>query len=311
MFSGQGSQYYQMGKTLFDRVSSFRNHMIHLDEIIYSMNGTHVLEEVFDGSKQKTELFSNVLYTHPAIFMVEYSLAKLLMEEGIKPDFLLGTSMGEFASAVLSGVIELKDALRILIKQAAAFKTYCQKGGMIAVLSDLELYYKTQSLYQNSEIVAVNFKSHFVISAGIDEIRMAEEFLRQSKTAYFRLPVDHGFHSRSIDSAEYSCLKELDSCVYKHAEIPMISCLDGNVINRITNTYLWDVVRKPIEFAKAISTMEQLGSYEYIDLGPSGTLANFVKYNLTIESQSRHSSIITPYSDELQNLDKARRMLCN
>jgi Polyketide synthase modules and related proteins len=311
MFSGQGSQYYQMGKTLFDSITCFRNYMIHLDEIIYSMSGIRVLEVVFDGSKQKTEQFSNVLYTHPAIFMVEYSLAKLLMEEGIKPDFVLGTSMGEFSSAVLAGVIELKDALRIIIKQAEAFKAYCQKGGMLAVLSDRELYFKTPSLYQNSEIVSVNFKSHFVISAGIDEIRMAEEFLRQSNAAYFRLPVDHGFHSHSIDSAEYSCLKELNSCVFKHAEIPMISCLDGNIINKISKTYLWDVVRKPIEFAKAIGMMEQLGSYEYLDLGPSGTLANFVKYNLTIESQSRHTSIITPYSDELQNLDKARRMLCN
>lgn len=311
MFSGQGSQYYQMGKELFENEKCFRSHMTRLDEIVLNINGISVLDEVFSKTVKKTDVFSNILYTHPAIFMVEYSLGKLLKDEGIEPDYLIGTSMGEFVSAALAGAMDLSDTLEILIKQAEAFRTYCHKGGMIAVLGNPEIYYNSNMLNQNCELVSVNYNSHFVISAGFEEIMIVEKYLKSKDIPYQILPVDFGFHSRSIDPAEEYYLKVLSSCSYKKAEIPMVSCLDGKIIRDFPYDYFWKVVRRPICFTEAINTLEGQGEYLYIDLGPSGTLTNFAKHNLSIESRSQCLSVITPFNNELKNLDNLKKIFDN
>ena len=105
MFSGQGSQYYQMGRELFEGHSIFRDWMYDLDAIAYSAGRQSVLSHLYNETNKISDEFNQLLYSHPAIFMVEYALAQILLDRGIKPDYLLGTSIGEYASAALSEVM--------------------------------------------------------------------------------------------------------------------------------------------------------------------------------------------------------------
>src|SRR5262245_63688851 len=135
MFSGQGSQYFHMGRALYDDNDTFRDWMIRLDDIARGASGRSVIETLYSDAHGKGDPFDRTLLTHPAIFMVEYSLAQSLMRAGVWPDIVLGASLGSFAAAAVAGFIGVEDALTAVMRQATALEECCEPGGMIAVLA--------------------------------------------------------------------------------------------------------------------------------------------------------------------------------
>ena len=117
MFSGQGSQYYQMGKELYEKHPRFKLWMNHCDNIVSPLIETSLIEVLYEQHK-KSEPFDNIVYTNPALLSIEYSLAKILMESGIKPDFFLGYSLGELTAAILSQGISLEQGLQLSVSFA-------------------------------------------------------------------------------------------------------------------------------------------------------------------------------------------------
>ncbi|MEL7145697.1 MAG: acyltransferase domain-containing protein, partial [Bacteroidota bacterium] len=97
MFSGQGSQYYHMGSKLYDANPVFRREMDRLDAIVKAESGRSVVAELYNEQHKFSVPFLSLPLTHPAIFMVEYAMFKTLESEGITPDYVLGSSLGEFA----------------------------------------------------------------------------------------------------------------------------------------------------------------------------------------------------------------------
>jgi len=95
---------------------------------------------------------------------------------------------------------------------------------------------------------------------------------------------------------------------YQLPKIPFISCVYANIITSLQNNYLWEVIRKPILFQQTVQALENNQAYVYLDLGPSGTLANFVKYNLNKHSQSKSFPILTPFGQSLPNLEKVKSL---
>jgi len=90
MFSGQGSQYYQMGKELFILHSTFRKWMLKMDDFVQAQIGTSIIDKIYNEKRGREEQFVRTLWIHPTIFMVEYALTQVLLEEGIKPDYVWG-----------------------------------------------------------------------------------------------------------------------------------------------------------------------------------------------------------------------------
>ena len=307
MFSGQGSQYYQMGKELFEYHPVFQNWMLDLDATAYDICGQSIIDHIYNENRKKSDLFDRTLYTHPAIFMVEYALARVLLEMGIEPDYVLGTSIGEFTSAALADVMTVEESLAALIKQAEILETHCNDGGMLAILHDPSLYHETPYIYENSELASVNFHSHFVISGQIDRLKSIAQCLKEHCISYQLLPVSQAFHSSLIDPAAEIYTEYLNQKSYKPPQIHFISCTYATVLTKINTGYFWEVVRKPIEFQKTLRELEKSGNYIYLDLGPSGTLANFVKYNLPENSGSQSLAILSPFGQDLNNLRRVER----
>lgn len=307
MFSGQGSQYYNMGKELFIEHPVFREWIFKLDRIAREIIGESILEQLYSQKKRKYERFDRTLYTHPAIFMVEYALARVLLESGVEPDYVLGASMGDFVSAVVAGVMGVEETLELVLKQAELFEGCCREGGMLAIIHDTNLYYETPLIYENSELGSVNFNLHFVISGKNERLKMIGEFLEEKKILYQDLPVSFAFHSSLIDPAEIFYINFLKKYILKNPQIPMVSCLYGKLITSLSNDYFWNIAREPIQFSKAIYELENFQSYIYLDLGPSGTLANFTKRNLDKNSESEVYAVITPFDQEFKNLEKIKK----
>jgi bacillaene synthase trans-acting acyltransferase len=301
MFSGQGSQYFEMGRALFDQNRLFRDCMMSLDCVTQDLCGYSIIGELYFAGKRKAMPFSRTLLTHPAIFMVEYSLAHSLIESGLAPDLVLGASMGSFAAAAIAGFLERDVALEAVTKQAMAFEENCEVGGMIAVLDD-PVRFEEGFLRANGELVAVNFSQHFVVSALQAPLSQMETGLRKRNLAYQRLPVSVAFHSQWIDGARdafEACSRRIR---YRKGVVALICCDRAAIVSAIDTNYLWAAARNPIRFREAVSALESWGEYRYIDVGPSGTLATFLKYLLPASSRSTTHTIVTPFGDDLRNL---------
>lgn len=128
MFSGRGSQYYKMGEELYQKNKIFQKWMLRLNDSIYKIIGESIIHLLYSKKYGKRDIFDRTLFTYPAIFMVQYSLAKMLIEEGVNPSYVLGTSLGEFAASAISQILDLEGILDLLIKQAESLEKNCKNG---------------------------------------------------------------------------------------------------------------------------------------------------------------------------------------
>jgi bacillaene synthase trans-acting acyltransferase len=302
MFSGQGSQYYQMGKELYYHNPVFKRWLLHLDNILYQKTGYSIVAEIYNKSKSINDKFDQFLYSHPAIFMVEYALAQTLIERGLEPDYFLGASLGEFTAAAITGILSVEEVLECILKHVELAVSYCRPGSMIAIMGSPELFDQTPAIHLHSELSAVNYSNHFVVSGASEELYQVEHYLKNSNILYQTLPVQYGFHSANIDPIEHEYRRFLAKLSFQKPKIPVISCLNGYVLGGVTEDLYWRIIREPIHFQKTILELERKGTFHYIDLGPFSTLAGFTKKNLMPGSQSQCHSIITPFHQEIKNI---------
>jgi bacillaene synthase trans-acting acyltransferase len=310
LFSGQGSQYFQMGRGLYDANAIFRGWMNRLDEMVRQSSGRSVVEALYAETHRKGEPFERTLLTHPAIFMIEVSLAHSLVDAGVAPDMLLGASLGSFAAAVIGGAMDVEDGLRAVVHQAIAFEESCQAGGMIAILADPALFAEP-FLGMHSELAGVNFASHFVISAMQSDLASIEAELKSRNIGHQRLPVSFAFHSQWMDRARAPFGAFMQSIPRRAGSLPIVCCDQAAVVSDLSGEYFWNVVRRPLRFRETISRLESEGPHRYIDVGPAGTLATFLKYGLAPGSRSAVHPIMTPFGTDQKNLTSLLAALAN
>jgi bacillaene synthase trans-acting acyltransferase len=301
MFSGQGSQYFHMGRALYDDNDTFRDWMVRLDGVARRSSGMSVIETLYSDARDKGDPFDRTLLTHPAIFMVEYSLAQSLIQAGVRPDIVLGVSLGSFAAAAVAGFIGVEDALTAVIRQAIALEERCEPGGMTAVLAHPALF-EDDSLSGRCELAAVNFSSHFVVSARRAELEAIEAALKKGDINYQRLPVSVPFHSQWMDNARAPFESFIRSIRREQGRLPLACCDQAAILSDLSDDYFWNVVRRPIRFRETTARLERQGARRYIDVGPAGTLATFLKYGLPVGSESTAHAILTPYGFDQKNL---------
>ncbi|KAG9609016.1 hypothetical protein KCV01_g4082, partial [Aureobasidium melanogenum] len=185
-------------------------------------------------------------------------------------------TLGAFAAAVVAGAISVETGLEATIQQAAAIEACCSPGGMIAVLARADEW--IPRLDGMGEVAAINFDTHFVMAAPDDGLRDIEACLSAARVGFQRLPVRHAFHSRWIDPAEQVFLAYCSTMELSVPKIPILCCERAAPLSTVDPEHFWRVVRRPIRLAE---TVGQVGERSlYLDLGPSGTLATFLRYIL-------------------------------
>jgi bacillaene synthase trans-acting acyltransferase len=300
MFSGQGSHSIQMGRSFFHADPIFRKQMLGLDEMARELTGESVVETLYSAAHASNAPFERTRVTHPAIFMVEYSMAQALIGAGVVPDIVLGTSLGSFVAAALAGCISLEDAVTAVVRHALAMEQKCEPGGMIAILADPRLY-DEEFLRSACDCAAVNFSSHFVVSAPLPQCTDIQHRLSALDIPWHRLAVSHAFHSRWMDQARNHFETFMKSVRIRTGRLPLVCCDRAATLAELHHGHFWDVTRHPIRFPKAIASLERNGPYCYVDAGPSGTLATIMKYVLPSTSRSTVHAILTPYGRDLEN----------
>lgn len=305
LFSGQGTQYFQMGRELYENNERFHHWMDVVDQLVTAITGKSIIAQIYNPTRKRGEPFNQIRCTSPAIFMVSYSLAQVLMEAGIRPDFLMGASMGEQIAACIGGALRLEDCIDILIRQADLFEARCGNGGMLAVLAPVELYHSTALFHEHTTLASINYHSCFVVSGQNEPLSEVIGFLKERKICHSLLPVSQAFHSKQIDSVKTSYLDLVGKMRFHPPEIPLISCLTNGRIFAVHGGHFWDCIRGPMNIQQTIQCLEKDGAHIYIDLSSSGTFANFAKYNLSTDSHSEVFAAINPFGGKTVIFEKS------
>lgn len=265
LFTGQGSQYADMGRQLYETQPTFRHALEECDRLLQPYLEKSLLEVLYSDSS----LLDQTAYTQPALFAIEYALYKLWQSWGIKPDGVLGHSVGEYVSACVAGVYSLEEGIKLIAERGRLMQSLPQKGAMAAIFAPIETVKSVISPYGDQvEIATINSSENIVISGDKEAINQIKADLESQSIEVRLLQVSHAFHSGMMQPilGEFKVIAAKIS--YKTPQLDWISTVTGEEISQaVTEDYWCQQVRQCVQFAPAIETLASQGYNLFIEIG--------------------------------------------
>ncbi len=274
LFSGQGSQYEGMAEQLFDTSPIFRESMERCDDAL-SADLKPGLLEVLYGDPANRELIHRTAYTQPALFALQYALARLWMSWGIAPTCVTGHSIGEYAAACIAGAFSMEDGIGLAALRGRLMQALPTGGRMLAVAAGAE---RIAGIIETSgpqvSVAAVNAPALVVVSGGGEAIGGLETSFREQGISTRSLNVSHAFHSADM-APMLDQFREAAECVqFNSPRIPYVSAVTGTLAqDRICHADYWvEHIRKPVLFLDAMRALVARKPTDFIEIGPASTL---------------------------------------
>lgn len=278
LFPGQGSQYINMGKSLYENIDECRE-IFDKGEKLLDMP---IKKIIFEGPE---ETLMDTKNNQPAILLVSLACLKALELEGIESDYVAGLSLGEYSALIYSGVISFDDGVKLIKTRASIMDSYLDKdtGGMAAVLK-LDKQKINELLERASEfgvIEAANYNcpGQTVISGELPAIKEAVKITKELKGICIPLKVSGPFHSSLYKEASYKYYEELKNIDIKPSKKVVYSNVKGKPY--LEDDDIKELLRKQIMssvlFEDSIRDMISKGVNVFVEIGPGKTLSNFVK----------------------------------
>lgn len=305
MFPGQGTQYFGMGKELYEKHARFRLWMNLCDEITQPLIGESLVDVIY-RTKKISEPFDNVTHSNPALISIQYCLAQVLMEANVRPDYLIGYSLGEITASIVGGAVSLESGLQLAVDFGKILEKETEPGAMLAIIDSPDIMDKYSSIFTDCTLTGKNFSNNFVVSGRQETIEQLERNLGQKNIGRLKLPVNYGFHTGMMDPIESSFRNLVRRLSIQSLRVPVISCQLTTIVEEIDEHHFWDVVRQPVNFAQTVEKLDsQNGDTIYFDVGPSGSLATSIKYLLCNDSRSRALETLNQFGRDLLSMSKA------
>ncbi len=287
VFPGQGAQLPLMGENLYNSEPAFKEVMDECFDIYQKITGKDLKEILFSkDTDSSNKQLAQTHITQPALFTVEYALAKLYMHYDILPDYLVGHSIGEYAAAAISGVFDLESAMSIVCKRGELMQSM-PVGNMVSVFCSPELLNDFNDELFN--IAAINSQNACTISFPPENKDKVILKLKEKELIYIPLNTSHAFHSKAFDPILKEFSQYVDSFQLNTPEIPFISCLTGKMItnNQATSgTYWAKQLRNSVLFSDGIEKLANLDNIVFLEVGPNVHLSGLIRHNEKINDKS-------------------------
>jgi len=303
IFPGQGAQYIGMGKELFDNIEVCKN----IFNIADSELNFELSKLCFEGSEEELNITEN---TQPAILTTSIAALMALREQGIKCDVTAGLSLGEYSALVCSGVMDFKDAIKLVKKRGRFMQEAVPVGiGTMAAIIGLEanLVEEACSEARTSGIVEIanlNCPGQIVIAGEIAAVELTcIKALEKGAKKAVRLSVSAPFHTSMLKPAAEKLDIELQNINLEDIAVPIMTNVTGNYVNskddikanlklQVMSSVLWETI---------IKNMIKDGVDTFVEIGPGKVLSGFVK------KVDRKLTVVN--IEDMASLDKAVKLL--
>ena len=276
LFPGQGSQYLAMAHSLYEQPGLFRDTLAHCAEILTPLLECDLIDLLYHNDDPQQLLQTR--FAQPALFAIEYSLAKQLIDLGLKPDIMIGHSLGEYVAACLAGVFSLEQALTLIVARANLMQQ-ANPGSMLAVACErdtLEPYLQRC----NCDLAAVNGPQSCVAAGTEQDIETLAQLLSKQDIPAQTLRTSHAFHSRMMAPVLEPLAKVLANINLQAPNIPYLSNLTGQMITdqQATSVDYWlQHLRHTVAFHDGLRTLAAIPELDVsrtlmIEVGPGQTL---------------------------------------
>lgn len=275
MFPGQGSQYCKMGAELYEEELYFKEILDQGFKILSEIDTADYKEILFNHAD--SSLINTTEYTQPILFLFEYALAKMLIKWGIKPDYLIGHSLGEYVAAAVSEVFSFEDALKLIAKRGKLMSSL-EAGAMFSIEADYEKFDKT--ILAGVSLAAVNSPGNFVVSGTKDEIEKIKVLCLANEILCVQLKTSHAFHSKMMLPIVDELKEYLSSITLNKPSIQYISNVSGQLIapEEATSPDYWvKHLLEPVYYAKGLKTLTNIGNTVFVEVGPGKTLTGLFR----------------------------------
>ncbi len=275
LFTGQGSQYADMGRLLYEQAPTFRDTLNRCDEILRPLLEKPLLEVLYPSEGENlSNMIDETAYTQPALFALEYALFQLWKSWGIEPGIVMGHSVGEYVAACVAGVFSLSDGLKLIAERGRLMQTLATDGEMVALQISEAQAKEAIQLYEEVSIAAINGQESIVISGEREAINAICNKLEASGVRTKKLNVSHAFHSPLMQPILAEFEQVVRQVSFSEPQIKLISNVTGELATKeiATPEYWCSHIQKPVRFATSIETLDRLGVETLVEIGPKPIL---------------------------------------
>ena len=282
IFPGQGSQLVGMGKNLYDKYNLVQDLFKEADETL----GFPLSDIILNGPKEELDLTEN---TQPAIFLISYSIFKLIKEEFKinlnKAKFFAGHSLGEYTALTSAGSLTFNDTLKILKIRGKAMQNSVPKGvgGMVAVLGS-EIKVIENIIDENNDkyecfIANDNSNGQIVLSGNLKDLEKMMIDLKAANIKNIKLPVSAPFHCKLMNKATHIMNEEISKLSFNEPQNTLISNVTGKEISNLNDlkNLLVKQIESRVRWRESVLLMIDKGIGQFIEIGPGKVLSGLIK----------------------------------
>ena len=282
IFPGQGSQMVGMGKEFFEKYEIVKKLFKEADEAL----NFNISKVILDGPKENLDATAN---TQPAIFLISYSIFKVIRDEFNinlnEAKYFAGHSLGEYSALSCAGYLDFDKTIKILRTRGNAMQNAVPKGegGMLAVLGskidDIEKILKDNVKNFKAQIANDNSDGQLVLSGKNKDLELISTYLKDNKVKNIKLPVSAPFHCDLMSKAKEIMREELKKIDFKNSNNKLISNVTADEVSNVNDlkSLLISQIEKKVRWRESIINMINYGVNQFIEIGPGKVLTGLIK----------------------------------